>query len=51
MKDGGTIFILRIIEHETRLTLKEYFDDVDDVPRRRCWDQLHLRKSMNRKHA
>jgi len=41
-KIGGTNFIFRIIEQETLVTLKEYFVDFDDVPRRRWWDQLHL---------
>ena len=29
-RDGGTNFILRIKEQETRLTLQEYDDDDDD---------------------
>jgi len=29
-RDGGTNFILRIKEQETRLTLHEYDDDDDD---------------------
>jgi hypothetical protein len=30
-RDGGTNFILRIKEQETRLTLQEHDDDYDDV--------------------
>ena len=30
-RDGGTNFILRIKEQETRLTLQEHDDDDDDV--------------------
>ena len=39
-RDGGTYFILRNKEQETRLTLQEH-DDEDD-PRKRWRDQLHL---------
>ena len=40
-RDGGTNFILRIKQQETRLTLQEH-DDGDDDPRKRWRDQLHL---------
>jgi len=30
-RDGGTNFILRIKEQETRLTLREHDDDDDDI--------------------
>ena len=30
-RDGGTNFILRIKEQETRLTLQEHDDDDDDI--------------------
>jgi len=30
-RDGGTSFILRINEQETRLTLQEHDDDDDDI--------------------
>jgi len=35
-RDGGTNFILRIKEQETRLTLHEHDDDDEVVPKRRC---------------
>ena len=41
-RDGGTNFILRIKQQETRLTLQEHDDDDDDDPRKRWRDQLHL---------
>ena len=31
-RDGGTNFILRIKEQQTRLTLQEHDDDVHDAP-------------------
>ena len=34
-RDGGTNFILRITEQETRLTLQEHDDDDDDL---HLWD-------------
>ena len=40
-RDGGTNFILRIKQQETRLTFQEHDDD-DDDPRKRRRDQLHL---------
>ena len=43
-RDGGTNFIFRIKEQETRLTLQEHGGGVDDDddPRKRWKDQLHL---------
>jgi hypothetical protein len=36
-RDGGTNFIWRIKEQETRLTLQEHDDDDDEIPSSICW--------------
>jgi len=35
-RDGGTNFILRIKEQETRLTLQEHYDDDDSIRNKIC---------------
>jgi len=55
-RDGGTYFILRIKEQETRLTLQEHDDDDDEIVKKKCasfWSFSHscimMRGSKNAK--